>query len=142
MKHQQKQSVLGHLRTMPIIETACRQAGIGRATFYRWRKEDPEFNKLADEALKEGTLLVNDMAETQLVSAIKDKNISAITYWLKHHHPTYTTRVEVMAHINTNQELTEEQKAIVEQALKLAAGSSESQEDNATDNTGIEKSSS
>lgn len=123
MKHNKKETVLDNLSKMPIIETACRQSGVGKSTFYRWRKEDPKFNKAVNEALKEGTLLINDMAETQLVSAIKDKNISAITYWLKHHHPTYATRVEVMAHIsNFNQELTPEQKAIVEEALRLAAG--------------------
>jgi len=38
-----KEFLLECLKKMPIVETACARAGIGRSTFYRWRKEDKEF---------------------------------------------------------------------------------------------------
>ena len=64
---------------------------------------------------------INDLAESQLISAIKDKNMSAITFWLKHHHQQYRNRVEVDARINAvQQELTPEQAEIVSRALQLA----------------------
>jgi len=116
-----KELIIEQLRKTPIVQIACEKAGVGRATYYRWRKEDKEFVKLADEALLEGSLLVNDMAESQLISAIRDQNLGAIVFWLKHHHPSYTTRLEVTAKLkNTDEKLTPEQENLVMKALKLA----------------------
>ena len=117
-----KELLLELLRKTPIVQIACEKVGIGRATYYRWRKEDPEFIKQSDQALLDGNLLVNDMAESQLMSAIKDKNMTGIIFWLKHHHPAYATRVEVTTN-NKNQdiELTDEQKALLNKALEMVA---------------------
>ncbi len=117
-----KELLLELLRKAPIVQIACEKVGIGRATYYRWRKEDAEFVKLSDQALFDGNLLVNDMAESQLMSAIKDKNMTGIIFWLKHHHPAYATRVEVTTN-NKNQdiELTDEQKALLNKALEMVA---------------------
>src|SRR3990167_8749151 len=90
-----KELLLEILKKTPIVQIACEKAGVGRASYYRWRKEDAEFTQQSDQALLDGNLLVNDMAESQLMSAIKDKNMTAIIFWLKHHHPAYLTRVEV-----------------------------------------------
>ena len=118
----EKELLLEHLKKVPIIQIACEKVGISRATYYRWRKENKKFSNLADEAILEGSRLINDLAESQLMSAIRDKNMTAIIFWLKYHHPSYTTRVEVMAHLKqSNDELTSEQKSLIEQALKLAA---------------------
>ena len=117
-----KNMILDQLRKNPIVEVACQKANISRMTFYRWKKDDQEFEKQVDEALSDGRFLVNDVAESQLIGAVKDRNLPAITYGLKHHHPSYTTRVEVTAKLqNLNQKLTPEQQTIVDQALKLAA---------------------
>lgn len=114
--------LLEQLKKTPIIQFACEKTNVGRATFYRWRKESPEFATLADEALREGSLLINDMAEGQLLSAIKDKNLGAIVFWLRNHHPAYATRVEVTTN-NKNQdiELTDEQKELLNKALEMVA---------------------
>ncbi len=121
MKRTAKMLLLEQLKKTPIVQIACEKAGIGRATYYRWRKKDKEFTKVADEAISEGSFLVNDMAESQLMSAIRDRNLAAIIFWLKHHHPAYTTRVEVSGRIeHLRQELTEEEKQLVERALRLA----------------------
>lgn len=117
-----KELLLEILKKTPIVQIACEKAGVGRASYYRWRKEDPEFAQQTDQALLDGSLLVNDMAESQLMSAIKDKNMTAIIFWLKHHHPAYATKVEVTTS-NKNQEivLTDEQKELLNKALEMAA---------------------
>ena len=121
-QEKEKELVISQLKKTPIVQIASEKAGIGRATYYRWRKEDPEFAKESDVALSEGSLLVNDLAESQLMSAIRDKNMTAIIFWLKHHHPAYTTKVEVTAAFK-NQEinLTDEQKQLLNKALEMAA---------------------
>ncbi len=109
------------LKKTPIVQVACGKINIGRATYYRWRKDDQEFANSADGAITEGALLVNDIAESQLMSAIKEKNLTAIIFWLKHHHPNYATKVEVTARLKADNEvLTPEQEALVTKALKLA----------------------
>lgn len=77
---------------------------------------------IADEAIGEGNSLVNDMAESQLMSSIRDKNLTAIVFWLKHHHASYATKVEVTARLKADNEvLTPEQETLVTKALQLAA---------------------
>lgn len=117
-----KELLLELLRKTPIVQIACEKVGVGRATYYRWRKDSPEFTKQSDQALLDGNLLVNDMAESQLMSAIKDKNMTGIIFWLKHHHPAYATRVEVTTS-NKNHEinLTDEQKELLNKAMEMAA---------------------
>lgn len=117
-----KELLLEQLKKTPIVQVACEKVSVSRATYYRWRNDDEDFAKLADEAISEGNLLVNDMAESQLMSAIRDKNLTAIIFWLKHHHPSYATKVEVTARLKQDDEqLTPEQEALVMRALKLAS---------------------
>lgn len=118
----EKDQMLEQLKKTPIVQAACGKVGIGRATYYRWRQEDKEFETKADEALAEGTAMVNDIAESQLMTAIKNQNLTAIIFWLKHHHPAYTTKLEVTARLKADNEiLTPEQEALVTKALQLAA---------------------
>ncbi|MBY0473107.1 hypothetical protein K2Q00_02360 [Patescibacteria group bacterium] len=118
---QTKEALLEQIRKTPIVQIACEKLGISRWTFYRWKKEDVEFAKKVDEAIFDGRLLVNDLAESQLIGAVKDRNFAAIMYWLKHHHPSYKTRVEIEGTVNTIQELSPEQKELVRKALELAS---------------------
>jgi hypothetical protein len=114
--------LIQQLKKTPIIQVSCEKVGIGRATYYRWKQDDLDFATQADEALLEGSLLVNDVAESQLISAIKDKNLTAIIFWLRHHHPNYATKVEVTARLKADNEiLTPEQEELVTRALKLAS---------------------
>lgn len=117
----EKELLLGQLRKMPIVQLACEKSGVGRATYYRWRKDDKGFTQKSNEAIAEGSLYINDLAESQLLSAIRDKNLQAIFFWLKTHHPTYTSKLEVTAKIrHDSEELTPEQAELVQKALKLA----------------------
>ncbi|UMX47529.1 MAG: hypothetical protein L7H18_03715 [Candidatus Nealsonbacteria bacterium DGGOD1a] len=121
-KDKVKEAVIEQLRKIPIIEVACSKAGIGRTTFYRWKKEDQGFAELIDIALREGLAFVSDMAESQLISAIKDGQMPAIVFWLRNRHEDYKTKVEISGRINQADEtLTPEQEATVREALRLAA---------------------
>jgi len=120
-KDKTKKILIGQLKKTPIVQMACERVGIGRASYYRWRKEDGEFKKATDEAILEGEMLITDMSESQLISLIRDRNFSAIQLWLRHHHPKYTNKVEVTGNLNVKEEpLTPEQEKLVEKALKLA----------------------
>lgn len=114
-----KKKLLQRLHKTPIVEVACNQAGVPRSTYYRWRKRDEAFAEECDAAIEESTGRINDLAESQLISAIKEQNMTAIIFWLKHHHNRYATRVEVSAKFK-NEALTPEQEAVVQAALRLS----------------------
>lgn len=115
-----KKKLLERLHKTPIVEVACTQAGVPRSTYYRWRKSDETFAEACDAAIEESTGRINDLAESQLISAIKEQNMTAIIFWLKHHHRSYTTKVELTARLKQDESLTPEQSATVQAALRLA----------------------
>ena len=125
-----KELVLGQLRKTPIIETACQKLNIGRSSFYRWKTEDKDFAKAADEALSEGVKLVNDFAESQLLSAIKQGNLTGVMYCLNHRRPAYGNKLEVTASSREADEtLTPGQQAIVKKALALTGFNKEKEDE-------------
>jgi len=107
------------LKKVPIIQVACERSGVSRQTIYRWRLDDKSFAKDMDEAMREGVAFVNDMSESQLLTMIKEKNWSAISFWLRHRNDNYKNKIEVTTHERID-ELTLDQQKIVKQALKLA----------------------
>lgn len=116
-----KKRLLAHLEKTPIVEAACKKAGLPRSTYYRWRKEDQVFADRCDETIDLSVGRINDLAESQLINAIKNQNMTAITFWLKHHHGKYRNRLEIDARIQAvQQELTTEQAEAVARALQLA----------------------
>lgn len=116
----QKEVVIEELRKRPIIQSACQKVGVGRATFYRWKKEDPVFAEVADEAIATGAGLVNDMAESQLLVGIRNSNMTAIIFWLKHHHKDYTTRVELLSADDTiDVEISDEQEKLIRKSVAM-----------------------
>lgn len=119
---QDKELLLEQIKKTPIIQIACEKLGFSRPTFYRWKSQDEEFAKKVDEAILEGRLMVNDLAETNLISAVKEKNMTAIMYWLKHHHKAYSTKIELNGKIKAEyHQLTPEQQESITKALNLAA---------------------
>lgn len=117
---EQKKLLVEQLRKTPIVQVACEKTGVGRATFYRWLKDDPDFAKLANESITEGNGLISDVAESQLANLIKSGNLGAISFWLKHRHPAYRNKLEVDAKVkHEDLPLTAEQEAVIESALKL-----------------------
>lgn len=118
----EKAKFLEALKKTPIIQLASQQSGLpSRATYYRWRKEDPEFAKAADEAIAEGVELVSDLAETKLIAAIKDGDFNAIRFWLKNRDPDYAEKLQIQAKVEAiDKPLTPEQEAVVRRAIELA----------------------
>ena len=118
----EKELLLEQLKKTPIIQIACERSGIARATYYRWKKDDQKFSTQADNSLRDGNMLVNDMAESQLLSAIRDKNLTAIIFWLKNHHSSYATRVEVTTSTKMiDGKLNPEQQELLKKALVMAS---------------------
>ena len=118
-KEKDKELIIKELKTTPIVQIACQKTGVSRASYYRWKKNDKIFAKDSDLAIEEGEKLINDMAEAQLINAIKSQNITSIIFWLKNHHPKYENKLEVTAKIEENKELSQDQKDIVKRALSL-----------------------
>lgn len=123
---------LEELRKVPIVQVACEKAGVSRNSVYRWKREDKEFAKQFDEALADGVEFVNDMSESQLLQLIKDKNFSAVRFWLNKRHPAYKDKLEV-TRAGDIDELSPEQEATVRKALELAKIIRPKQDDHETE---------
>lgn len=110
--------LIEQLKKTPIVQITCEKTSIGRATYYRWLEKYPNFAKRANEAIKEGESLVSDMAESQLLAAIRDGNLGAIVFWLRNHHKNYTNRIEITSN-NSDEELSPDQQKLIEKALSV-----------------------
>ena len=121
-KNKVKDSFFEELKKIPIIQVACEKTGISRNSIYRWKREDKEFSKSMDKALAEGEDLVNDMSESQLLTLIKEKNFSAIRFWLNHRNSKFKDKVELTTKVDVNdEELTPAQQEVVRKAFDLAS---------------------
>tara|TARA_B100000745_G_C19822606_1_gene271767 strand:- start:41 stop:439 length:399 start_codon:yes stop_codon:yes gene_type:complete len=118
-KSKYSKKFLEELRKVPIVQVACEKAGVSRNTVYRWKREDKDFAKQFDEALADGVEFVNDMSESQLLQLIKEKNFSAVRFWLNKRHPAYKDKLEV-TRTGDIEELSPEQEATVRKALEMA----------------------
>ncbi len=118
-QEKEKQKIVEMLKKTPIVHIVCEKTGISRATYYRWRKLDEAFEKETDEALANGKQLINDLAESQLISAIRERELTAVIFWLKHHHTDYSTRVELLGNVQHEYKLTEEQEQLIVKALTM-----------------------
>ncbi len=47
----EKRILVEQLEKTPVVQIACEKTGVGRSTYYRWLKEDPEFSKDSAAAL-------------------------------------------------------------------------------------------
>ncbi len=119
-KNKFQDQFLEELAKVPIIQVACEKCNLSRNTVYRWRKEDKTFEKKMDEALTNGVAFVNDMSESQLLTLIKEKSYSAISFWLRHRNDNYKDKIEITTK-EENGELSPAQAKIVRHALKLAS---------------------
>ena len=115
----QKELLLEHLRTIPIVEIACKKGGISRATFYRWCEDDESFKTEVENAKVDGIENINDMSEAQLVGLIREKKYSAIQLWLRHNHNRFMSedKRDFIRKVQKKTELNQEQKALLKEAL-------------------------
>lgn len=84
-----KMRVIKELVLVPIVQLACKRAGVSRATYYRWLKEDPKFSLECDEALKKGQQSINDLAESKLIHRVNEGDMRAISFWLSNNKENY-----------------------------------------------------
>ncbi len=80
--------LLEELERTPIIQVACEKVGISRQTYYRWAKDESMFSEIR-QALLRGIDLVNDVAESNVLAGIKNKDPGYTKYWLSHRHEAY-----------------------------------------------------
>lgn len=118
----QKEMFIEQLRKTPIVQIICERLEIGRTTFYRWKRQDAKFSDNCNRAMEEGLSLVNDLAESQLINAMKNQNLTAVMYWLNHRHNSYRNKLELSGNLEVQKdELTKEQEQNILRALKLAS---------------------
>ena len=113
-----KAEMVEQLKRTPIVQVACEKVGIGRATYYRWLKDDDDFQAQSQQAIIEGNSLVSDMAESHMISMIRNGNLGAITFWLAPP-PCYGTRVDLNASVRVDRPLTQEEEEAIGRALTL-----------------------
>ncbi len=122
IKNKQKLEFIEQLKKNPIVASACSKVGMSRATYYRLRKQSPQFAKAVDDALAEGVMLVNDLSEGQIIALIKERRFQAISFWLSHNSKKYAPKLEVSGKLEAGQEqLSPQQKAVIRAALKMDA---------------------
>src|SRR3989344_1474231 len=114
----QKAELLEQLKKTPIIQTACNKVAVGRSTYYVWRKDDKEFARSADKALREGKGFISDMAISQLIKRIQEGNTTSIIFWLKNHHADYNDRVIHEHEHEHHFEISQEEQGSIAQALR------------------------
>jgi hypothetical protein len=113
-----KEELIEILRKNPIIQPACDRCAISRSTLYRWKSSDEQFAKRIEEAISEGRILVTELAESKLMSAIKNENLGAIIFWLKNNDARYSDKLEIKGHVTSaSYVLTPEQEISIKKAL-------------------------
>lgn len=81
--------ILAELEKTGIAQIACDKVGISRNTFYRWIKEDRDFLEQVDEAKSLGEGVVSDVALSNVITGIRNKDPMFTKYWLSHRHPDF-----------------------------------------------------
>jgi len=77
---QKKTALLEALeKSLGVVTTACKQAGIARKTYYLWLEKDKAFKAAVDDI---GNVAL-DFAESKLHKLIRDENPTAIIFYLK-----------------------------------------------------------
>ena len=66
-------------KSLGIVSTAAKVAGIDRSTHYAWMKADPEYKKAVD-SIQDSVL---DFAESHLYKLVKEGNPAATIFFLK-----------------------------------------------------------
>ncbi|OGI65973.1 MAG: hypothetical protein A3B11_00890 [Candidatus Taylorbacteria bacterium RIFCSPLOWO2_01_FULL_44_26] len=119
----QKLLVLENLRRFPVIQVVCDKVGISRATYYRWVNESSNFAEAAEQAILEGSQVINDVAEAKLFKAIQAENPTAIIFWLKHRNKNYRVNVHAEAHIGPIERdtLSDDEKERLDKMMWIAS---------------------
>jgi hypothetical protein len=121
-KHERvKRLILEQLRQIPVVQYACVRVDIGRATLYRMLEDDPNFREAVNKAIAEGNGFISDLSIGGIIKLIKEGNFAPMKYWLEVHDPKYSRKLEIAGKVElVNEELTEEEIAILKESLRKA----------------------
>ena len=78
-EHLKKAVIEALEKSLGVVTTACKKAGIGRTIYYEWLKTDENFKKEVQDISN----VALDFAESQLHKQIGDGNSSATIFYLK-----------------------------------------------------------
>lgn len=79
-KQHYKKRILEALdKSLGIVSTACKIAGVNRATYYRYIKEDEEFKQAVEDIAESA----KDFVESQLYKSIQNGNVPSIIFYMK-----------------------------------------------------------
>ena len=119
-----KQAILLQLKKNPVIQSVCHRVGIDKSTIYRWMRRDKAFAEILKEAQKEGSELICDMAESQLIKKIQDGDRTSCIFYLKtHRKEEFTEQVNYEHRIESRPELsTEDKKAMYAGVIRGFSG--------------------
>ncbi len=122
-REKQKKELVAQLRKTPIVQSACERTGIGRSTYYDWRKHDRTFARAADRSIEAGRFFMNDLAELKLLQQVQDGVLTAIIFWLKHNHPKYAVvnRIIHQYETVTDRPSVEEENVATQEISKMIA---------------------
>lgn len=90
-------------KSMCIVSKSCEKVGIDRATLYRWRKEDAQFERDYMAILYRE----NEQAEEVLKALVKSGDAGAVKFFLSRKHPGYKAKV-AMEHLPVGQKTLED----------------------------------
>lgn len=77
---QHKKAVIEALeKSLGVVTTACKSAGVGRTQFYEWLKNDEEFKRKVEDVEN----IALDFAESQLHKQISEGSTPATIFFLK-----------------------------------------------------------
>ncbi len=84
-----KQKLLKELEKSGNVFISCKKVGIDRSTFYRWKENDDVFRREAERVERLGRADNTDIGEHLLMKKVKEENLEAIKYLLRHNSPMY-----------------------------------------------------
>ncbi|MCC7356750.1 MAG: hypothetical protein IT410_04045 [Candidatus Doudnabacteria bacterium] len=119
---EQKLQLVEVLLKMPVVQVAVKKVGIARSTYYRWCEEDAEFDRVATEAVREGSMVINELAQSKLIEEMSKGNMTAAIFWLKSRDPKFSDRRTVINEFKVqakHPEVTEEVKEQIDNVFDL-----------------------
>lgn len=117
-----KAALLEQLKRLPIREVAYEKVGVSRMTCNRWRKTSKKFADEMDAAITTGREFICDLAESQLITLMRQGEFKAVRLFLQYNSPRYANKLELSGNIvTTDVPLTPAEKAARKQAFKFSS---------------------
>lgn len=91
-EHKKKALLRALAQCLGNVSDACREANVSRSTFYKYLDEDGDFRAQVEQVSTDSLEAALDIAESQLVQAMKEGKLTAILFFLrsKGHRRGYT----------------------------------------------------